>query len=280
MDRGPAVATHARAAVSRKLEHARRTGCCVGEVRVEEAPAVLHFVVGGEVVPAKAEVEGELVVDLPVVAEVGGSDPVAAAEFADGLKQDGWRSTNRTEHVAGEGNTGGRAQSIGIRGVLRGGVGVERQLDEPGGAYGGGYVGLLPLVGKAHGHGVLALGPLEVVECGVGFGDDGLGGACVALLRPSGECGRDCAGLAEGAAGEVGAGRAGGDVGDAHGRGRILRYSVGGCLLRLDEAGVGELGLAHDAVADDPVPLGVIELGEDVGDRAGDVGERQIAIGA
>ena len=72
--------------VSSELQQAGGAGGGIGEVGIEEAPAVLHFVVGGEVVPAKAEVEGELVVDLPVVAEVGRSDPVTAAEFADGLE--------------------------------------------------------------------------------------------------------------------------------------------------------------------------------------------------
>ena len=122
---------------------------------------------------------------------------------------------------------------------------------------------------------MLAFRPLQVIEGGEGCGDHRLGGAGGALLGPSGEGGCDSAGLPEGGAGEVGAGGAGGNVGDAQGCGGVLSQTVGGCFLRLDEAGVGVLGLVDEVVFDDVAVLGVVELGEDVGDCAGDVGEGQ-----
>ena len=118
--------------VSGELQQAGGAGGGIGEVGIEEAPAVLDLVIGAEVVPAEAEVEGELVVHLPVVADVGGGEAIAAAEFADGLEADGGRTADCAEHEAGEGVAGGAvgAQVVRVGGVLRGGVGVEGEFDQ------------------------------------------------------------------------------------------------------------------------------------------------------
>src|ERR1700730_9357597 len=65
---GSAVAAYAcPTVVPRKLQHTRRTRRCIGQIGIEKAPAVLDFVIGAEVVPAKAKVEREFAAYLPVV---------------------------------------------------------------------------------------------------------------------------------------------------------------------------------------------------------------------
>ena len=166
-----------------ELQGAAQACDWVCEIGVEKAPHVIYFRDAGEVVIAKAEIESELRGQLPVVLNIGrdGAETRAVLRMQRIIREAAL--VDLADQEAGVGITSARCGGIGAGRDARGlgdGVGEGNGSCSARGADG---VVQQPCNLPAKGEGVLADGPLHVIEHRVVFGEGHVCGCAAPVCR-------------------------------------------------------------------------------------------------